>query len=372
MIGKRDNNATMTDIGRSGQDAPAFPPGLPERIDHACAWHGPAMAARSDWIEALSAAELDELARASDRWMGEGADLTALTREHFALPTLAVRLQRVRDELLEGRGFVLLRGVPVAQWGPRRSAVAFYGLGAHLGRALSQNAQGHVLGHVRDAGLSSSDPNVRIYQTRERQTFHTDSADLVGLLCLQTAQRGGLSALVSSTTLYNELRAQRPELTACLFEPLATDRRGEVPAGAKPYFQIPVFNWFAGRLSAIYQRQYINSAQRFADAPRLSARHVEALDRLDALANDPALHFTMALEVGDMQFVHNHVLLHDRTAFEDGPEPTRRRHLLRLWLAPDAAWPLPPVFAQRYGSVVLGARGGVPSTDGRLRAPLDG
>jgi len=229
-----------------------------------------------------------------------------------------------------------------------------------------------VLGHVRDVGLSSADPNVRIYQTHERQTFHTDSADVVGLLCLQTAKRGGLSALVSSTTLYNELRAHRPELAARLFEPLATDRRGEVPTGAQPYFVIPVFNWFAGRLSAIYQRQYIDSAQRFGSAPRLDAQQIEALDLLDALANDPAQHFTMALEVGDLQFVHNHVLLHDRTAFEDGPEPARRRHLLRLWLAPDGARPLPPVFAQRYGSVTPGARGGVPSADGVLRAPLDG
>ena len=159
---------------------------------------------------------------------------------------LAQRLARVHDELLDGRGFVLLRGLPVQAWGRRRSAIAFYGLGAHLGLARSQNAQGHVLGHVRDLGLSSSDPNVRIYQTHDRQTFHTDSADIVGLLCLQTARRGGLSALVSSTTLYNELRARRPDLAAELFKPLATDRRGEVPPGAKPYFEIPVFNWFAG------------------------------------------------------------------------------------------------------------------------------
>ncbi|HET9205673.1 MAG TPA: TauD/TfdA family dioxygenase [Burkholderiaceae bacterium] len=350
----------------------AFPPGLPERIDDAAAWLGPSMAARTDWIEPLSPVELDELARACEPWVGEGVDLTALTREQFALPTLSLRMARVRHDLLDGRGFVLLRGLPVAQWGRRRCAVAFYGLGAHLGRALSQNAQGHVLGHVRDVGLTSRDPHVRIYQTRERQTFHTDSADIVGLLCLQTAQRGGLSALVSSTTLYNELRARSPELVACLFEPLATDRRGEVPAGAKPYFEIPVFNWYEGRLSAIYQRQYIDSAQRFGDAPRLDARHREALDRLDALTNDPALHFTMALEPGDMQFVHNHVLLHDRTAFDDWPEPERRRHLLRLWLAPADARPLPAVYAQRYGSVTPGARGGVPSADGRLRAPLDG
>lgn len=350
---------------------PFFPAGLPARIDHPSAWYGPAMAARSDWIESLSAAELDELAVASTPWLSARADWSALSRGRFVLPTLAPRLARVQRELLEGRGFVLWRGLPLASWGRRQCAVAFYGLGAHLGRALSQNAQGHLLGHVRDLGLSSLDPSVRIYQTRERQTFHSDSADLVGLLCLQGARRGGASALVSSTTLYNELRARRPELAACLFEPLATDRRGEVPPGAKPYFEIPVFNWFAGRLSAIYQRQYINSAQRFADAPRLNVQQCEALDLLDALADDPALHFTMELQPGDMQFVHNHTLLHDRTAFDDWPEPQRRRHLLRLWLAPAVARPLPPVFAQRYGNVVPGYRGGVPSANGHLSAGLE-
>src|SRR5262245_36438972 len=349
----------------------SFPSGLPARIDGPCAWYGPTMAACSDWIEALTPRELDELAAASVPWLAERADLSDLTRERFALPTLAPRLARVQRELLEGRGFVLLRGMPLAQWGRRRCAVAFYGLGAHLGRALSQNAHGHLLGHVLDRGLSSVDPNVRIYQTNERQTFHTDSAYAVGLLGLQSARRGGACALVSSVTLYNEMRARAPALAACLFEPLATDRRGEVPPGAKPYFEIPVFNWYAGQLSVIYQRQYIDSAQRFADVQRLRAQQVAALDLFDALCDDPALHFTMEFQPGDMQFVHNHTLLHARTAFADWPEPDRRRHLLRLWLAPPTARPLPPVYAQRYGSVVPGYRGGVPSADGRLSAGLE-
>jgi hypothetical protein len=363
-------NALMA-ISNSPEPAPSFPPALPSRIDAPSAWVGPDMAARSDWVEPLDDDDLDELARASEPWLAPEADLAQLTRGAFPLPRLAPRLARLSSELLEGRGFVLWRGLPVARWGSRRCAVAFFGLGAHLGRALSQNAKGDLLGHVRDMGLSSRDPHVRIYQTRERQTFHTDSADIVALLCLQEARAGGLSALVSSATLYNEMRKRRPDLAAALFEPLATDRRGEVPRNAKPYFEIPVFNWHAGRLSAIYQRQYIDSAQRFDDAPRLSARQVEALDLLDALSDDPALHFTMRLQPGDMQFVHNHALLHDRTAFEDWPEPHRRRHLLRLWLAPDAGWPLPQVFAQRYGSVEPGARGGVVSADGRLLANLD-
>ena len=340
-----------------------FPAGLPERLSDAAAWRGPEVLAAGDWLQQLSTSELAELQAASLPWLDrverDGAALNQLDSESFALPTLGPRLAALRNELQRGRGLVLLRGLPVDRWGRRCSAVAFYGLGAHLGRPRPQNAQGHLLGHVRDLGLRADDPAVRIYQTHERQTFHTDSCDIVGLLCLQTARAGGESALVSSVTLYNELRARRPDLAALLFQPLATDRRGEVPPGAKPYFEIPVFNWHQGSFAAIYQRQYVNSSQRFADAPRLSAAQVEALDLLDTLANDPALNLHMALEPGDLQFVHNHRLLHDRMAFEDWPEPARRRYLLRLWLAPEDGQPLPPVYAQRYGNVLPGQRGGV-------------
>jgi hypothetical protein len=253
----------------------------------------------------------------------------------------------------------------------REAATAFFGLGAHLGNARSQNGKGHVLGHVRDLGLDAHDPNVRIYQTNARQTFHTDSCDIVGLLCLKTAKSGGLSALVSSTTIFNEMRRRRPDLLQLLFQPIATDRRGEVAAGQRPYFEIPVFTWHEGFLTAIYQRQYIDSAQRFPDAPRLTPAHIEALDLFDALANDPQLHMFMAFQPGDVQLVHNHTVLHDRTGFVDWPEPAHRRHLLRLWLAASDARPLPAIFAQRYGSVTVGDRGGIIVRGTRLHAPLE-
>jgi hypothetical protein len=251
------------------------------------------------------------------------------------------------------------------------TAAVFFGIGQHLGFARPQNARGHVLGHVIDMGLRADDPNVRIYQTHARQTFHTDSSDIVGLVCLQQARSGGDSALVSSNTIYNEMRRDYPELLAALFDPLATDRRGEVAAGQKPFFEIPVFTWHAGLMSTIYQRQYIDSAQRFDDAMRLTPLHVEALDCFDALANDARLNFLMRLEAGDMQFVHNHTLLHDRTAFEDWAEPKRKRHLLRLWLSSPEARPLPEVWAQRYGTVEPGLRGGVTIPEAAWNAPLD-
>ena len=135
--------------------------------------------------------------------------------------------------------------------------------------------------------------------------------------------------------------------------------------------EIPPFTWHEGRLSVFYQRQYIDSAQRFAGAPRLTSAHVAALDMFDGLANDPALHIQMQLAPGDMQFVYNHAMLHDRTGFTDWPEPAQRRHLLRLWLSVPGDRALPPCFAQRYGSLTPGARGGIVTAQTRLHAPLD-
>jgi hypothetical protein len=344
---------------------------LPPSQTGPAAWRGPQMAARDDWIVQLAPAEIAELEAAARGVLARGLDIARLTPADFPLPALGARLDALRLELLHGRGFALVRGLPIARYSRLEAATIFLGLGCHLGRARSQNAQGHVLGHVCDLGLSSADPNVRIYQTHERQTFHTDSSDVVGLLCLREARSGGASLLVSALTIFNELRAARPDLLARLLAPMAHDRRGEVPAGAQPYFMIPVFSWFASELTVFYQRQYFDSARRFAEAPRLTRADIEALDAFDALANDPRLHLAMRLAPGDLQFVHNHVLLHDRTAFEDWPEPQRRRHLLRLWLACPGARVLPPAFAARYGALAVGDRGGIVVPGTRLHAPLE-
>jgi hypothetical protein len=332
---------------------------LPPPISGPSAWYGPDWTARTDWIEALSEAELAEIEASSRRLAEAEPDWRTLRPEDFPLPTLARRLRSIFNEVLSGRGFVLLRGLPVERWGRRLAAIAFLGLGLHGGSLRSQNRDGHLLGHVKDLGLSSRDPNIRIYQTRERQNYHTDSCDVVGLLCLHPARSGGLSSLVSSITIFNEMRRRRPDLARVLFAPIETDRRGEVPAGQEPFFRIPVFNWHGGLLSTVYHRPYIESARRFPGVPSLTPEQIEALDLFDALAEDPALHFCMELRAGDIQFVNNHTLLHDRTAFEDWPEPERKRHLLRLWLAPSQARALPLLFTERYGSVTPGERGGI-------------
>jgi hypothetical protein len=194
----------------------------------------------------------------------------------------------------------------------------------------------------------------------------------VGLLCLKTAKAGGESYLASSMTVYNEVLARRPELMPALFEPFATDRRGEVPEGMQPWFDIPIFNRHAGHLSCIYVRQYIESAQRnFPEARRLTREQREAMDLVDELCNDPSIHLSMEFRPGDIQLLHNHQILHSRGDFENWPEPERHRHLLRLWLAPREARPLPEVFAPRYGSVVPAERGGIVVNGTTFKVPLE-
>ena len=348
----------MNDVIQAAAELQADPT-LPPEVEDRSAWYGSKLTDSTDWIEHISQDEIAEVENAVRELKHSGIEIKNITAEETPLPTFAPRLQGILDEVLNGRGFVLIKSLPVESLTRRQAAIAFLIIGAQLGNLRMQNAQGHLLGHVRDLGRSSDDPNTRIYQTRERQTFHTDSCDVVGLLCLRAAKSGGLSSLVSSTTIFNEMRRRRPDLLRVLMEPIETDRRGEVPEGGKPYFNIPVFNYHKRLVSAIYQRQYIESARRFPGVVSLTPSHIEALNLFDELANDPHLNLMMELQPGDIQLVHNHTILHDRTAFEDYPEPERKRHLLRLWLAPVNARPLPEVYAERYGSITPGDRGGV-------------
>jgi hypothetical protein len=333
---------------------------LPSEQHIASTWYGSDLLCRTDeWIAQLSSVEIAELEAAAETILNSQQEIAALTARDFPLPTLGPKLLVLRHELIHGRGFSLIRGLQTEKYSMRELGTMFYGLGCHIGLPRSQNAMGHMLGHVRDLGVKSSDPKTRIYQTNERQTFHTDSSDVVGLLCLKKAKVGGTSLLVSASTIFNEIHAQRPDLLELLMQPIATDRIGEVPEGMLPYLLIPVFSFHDGNLTVFYQRQYIDSAQRFENAPRLTAKHIEALNMFDRLANDPKLNLTMQLEPGDMQFVYNHALLHDRTAFDDWSDPAEKRHLLRLWLSIPDDRSLPEVFASRFGTVEIGNRGGI-------------
>ena len=307
---------------------------LPPDINGPSAWYGPALQSQRDWIEDLSAAEIAEIERATQQAINAmtdpPVDIPALRSRDFPLPTLAPRLARMLNEVLHGRGFVLIRGLPIERWSKVERATSFFGLGTHLGNARSQNSKGHVLGHVKDLGRSGDDPTGgSTRRTNDRGITPTRAMSSVS--CAWLAQNR--AACRASSQFGDPL--QRNPATATRFarlplDPIETDRRGEVAEGQKPYFSIPVFNWCEGSLSAIYQRKYIDSARRLPGVPSYTAQQRDALDLVDQLVDDPTLNLQMDFHPGDVQLVHNHTLLHDRTAFEDWPQPERNCHRLRV------------------------------------------
>lgn len=348
-------------------------PPLPRFDDHPAAWRGPDMAAHPGWwtwqLNSDQVAELDAAVRQID---ASGRDIVTVTSEDARLDSLREDIEALNHELLRGKGFRLVRGVPVEGYSRRQAAIAFWLLGAKLGRHCPQNAKGHLLGHVRDLGFDYGKPSARAYQTSALLPFHCDTGgDVVALLCLRGGRTGGLSRVVSSVSLYNHLAETQPEAVRTLMQPLYRDRRDEVPENARPWYRMPAFSIEDGRLICSYSASTVVKAQRFDDVPRLSPEQKEAMAAFDAAALNPELRLDMEFRPGDVQFLCNHVTLHSRTGFEDWDEPEKKRHLLRQWIACPDGPALPAWFTEMQGLDVNGRPRGIVCPGAHPFAPLE-
>ncbi|ABS62200.1 Taurine catabolism dioxygenase TauD/TfdA [Parvibaculum lavamentivorans DS-1] len=305
----------------------------PRILETASDWRASDIADEEGWTLRLSAADVAEIDAALAHAKAKGSDLLDVTKVDFPLPLLAGKLARLEDDLINGRGFCRIAGLPVERYSDDDASLIYWGIGMHLGKPWPQNKHGHLLGDVTDQGKSGADPTSRGNEIGGVAfPYHSDGSDLVGLMCLRKAKSGGISTVANAVAIHNELVRTRPDLAALLYEPQPYDYRGEQPEGGQPFYFVPVFTEHGGRLFVRYIRPYIESSQRHADAPRLSAKAREAFDLVDAMCADPAFNVYMDLEPGDMQFVNNYHVLHARTAYEDWPERNRKRHLKRLWL----------------------------------------
>lgn len=325
------------------------------------AWIGPKIQHDSSWIYRVDAAAVQEIEGALAHVKRLGVKIP-FAADAFPLPRFSRELDSILDELETGRGFVLVRGIPRQRYSDEECELIYWGLGVHLGTPVSQNARGHLLGHVRDEGRIHADPNARGYQTNERMDFHTDMlpVDVLGLFCLRSAKSGGASKLVSALTIHNVLRDERPDLLEALYGTFHIDWRGEEPAGERPWFSLPMFSERDGRVTTrINSLPYYDSAARHGEQYRPSAIQREALEMVQEIANRPQLMLSMDFQEGDIQLINNHILLHAREAYEDYPEPGRERHLLRMWIAaPDERRrPLADSLTSRYRWV---KEGGIP------------
>jgi len=317
----------------------------------------------SQWSYRISEPEADELADAVAQVRRNRIPIVEVARENFPLRRFADVLADVRHELADGRGIVMLRGFPLERFDREKTAIAYLGLGGYLGKTMSQNKQGHVLGHVKDLGGDYADPHTRGYMTRAEMRFHADACDYVGLLCLQSSKSGGESRIASSVTVYNRILERRPDLAKALCEDFYRSRSGETNPGDAAFFKQPIFSFAEGYFSATGASAVIDKAQQLPGVPKFTPAQKEAVALYRATVEECAL--DIEFQPGDIQFLNNFVMLHTRRRFEDWPEAARKRHLLRLWLSDPLGRPIP--IEQRQGRAGRGVRlDGVP-----LIAPLD-
>ena len=324
---------------------------IPQVLETACEWDAAGVADPARWTETLSPAEIGELEAAVAHAQAASDNFLSIGKADFPLPTLSRRLKAIERELIDGRGFVRIRGLPRERWTNDQMSLAYWGIGAHLGKPWPQNAKGHVLGDVTDHRKAVGDPTSRGNEVGlVGLDFHCDGSDLVGLMCLQTGVSGGLSAVCNSVALHNRLVRERPDLAAELYKPQPFDYRGEQAPGKPGWYLMPVFTRQGDRLFTRLIRPYILASPRHADAPRLADKALEALTWMQDQAEGCDYSVMMDFQPGDMQFINNYHVLHGRTSYEDDRAGGKIRHLKRLWLETEVLAERPPHFVNRMGS----------------------
>ena len=309
------------------------------------AWRGEDLAHDRSWIHHWSSEAIAALDAALAHLKASGKRFPDFALADFPLPAaLRAELAQHAETLENGRGFVVLRGLPVERYSDEDISALYYGIGLHMGQPVRQNPRGDLLGLVMNVG-DKTQKTTRVYETNSYLPYHTDPSDMVGLLCVRKAREGGLSSLVSVGAIYNEILRTHPEYLGLYYRQWYCAHLCET--GTAPGLT-PIFSYFEGKLACRYLRQYIELGHEMQGLP-LSPVEVEALDLFDRVIHMPELRLDMMLEPGDIQFANNYAVLHSRNGFEDHDDPAQRRKLLRLWVKMPNARALAPEFPGRNG-----------------------
>ena len=316
-------------------------------IAHPAGWRGDEMARRTDWIYHLSDAERSELEAAGAAFLANDPDLRQVDASEYQLPVCREAIAKWAAAMDDGPGLVLVRGLRSDLYSDALSAAIFFVLGLHIGDPMQQNELGDVFDHViATTTLKVSEANALASRTTDRLNFHSDSSDVVGLMCLRGAKAGGESILISGVTIYNEVLRRRPDLVQLLFEPWHYDWYKQDHDAPQRYYTSPMASYVGGVFSMYAGSRIIRSAQDYPEVPRMTPQQYELLDLLDEIYLEPGLPLEMDFRPGDIQWLLNYAALHSRNAYVDFDEPARKRHLLRLWLKRDVDRPLVPNFGR--------------------------
>jgi hypothetical protein len=315
---------------------------LKQKITGPAAWTGQALAGDTSWIHPLTADAIASIDAALAAVKAKGLKFPHFGKPDFPLDAQALKLPQHANELENGRGFVLLRGLPIERYSDDDINIIYYGIGLHLGEPVRQNPKGDLLGSVMNVGDTSL-KTTRVYETNLYLPYHSDPSDVVGLLCVRKAKSGGVSSLVSVAAVYNEILEHHPEFLGLYYRPMYFAHLCEPLPSLSP-----IFSHHLGKLSCRYLRQYIELGHEIREQP-LSKVEFEALDLFDSIIHKASIRVDMMLEPGDIQFANNYAVLHSRTEFEDDANPALHRKLLRLWLKMPNARTLAPEFPGRNG-----------------------
>jgi len=329
-----------------------------EPVTESSAWLPRELKNDVKWIHSLTGVEQQELAEATSDAIRRGLIAEEFEKRDFPLPTVGSVINRLVDEVENGRGIGLIRGVAVNSYDDAQLRILYWGIGVHAGHIISQNSKGQLLAEVTDRGNSYNDPNARGFATNAELVPHVDTSDMTVLLCIRTAKTGGESRLVSSTSVYNSILAEHPEYLEALYQGFYNDLRGEGPTGdinELTHQRIPVYSYHAGRVSCSFNSRMIeNALQKRGET--LDPQTQQAYDFMCSVSRREELTYRFMMEPGDIQMISNHSVFHSRTQYEDHIDPARKRNLYRLWVNVREGRELADDFSDRYNT---GPRGGV-------------
>ncbi|PTQ11892.1 taurine dioxygenase [Sphingomonas oleivorans] len=316
-------------------------------VTTAAAWRGDRLSESEEWIYRLSEAQVAELEGLGRRFVEADPDLRSVTADEYPLIECAEAVACWGRDVDYGRGFVLVRGLRTHLYSDALSAAIYYILGLHMGDPIRQNEMGDLIDHVyATSDKTMDDPTALSSKVRDKLVYHSDSSDVVALMCLRPAKAGGASCLVSGAEIYNEILRRRPDLAPLLLEPFHWDWRRQDHNAPADTYQSPIVSMVDGVFSMYAGSLYILTAQEYPGVPQLTADQIEVLRLFDEITYEPGMAIEMDFRPGDIQWLSNYAALHARTAFTDYPEPQRRRHLLRLWLSRQSGRPVVPGFGK--------------------------
>ncbi|KAK6498347.1 hypothetical protein TWF481_010938 [Arthrobotrys musiformis] len=316
-----------------------LPSGFPARVEGPIVWEGKDWTDEKQWVYELSLAELKEIEDAVEYFKGLNIPLGHISPKTFPLPTFSQTLHSLSKELYSGRGFFVLRTLPVDNLSKLSTAISFAGISSHVGPLRGrQSGNGAVIAHIKDLRATHNLKEIgNAAYTTDAQVFHTDAGDLIALLALEVAAEGGTSRIASSWRVYNEIAETRPDLIGTLAEEWVLDSFG----GNPPYSKRPLLFHEDGKIILQYSRRHFTgylSQKRNPEIPAITEAQAEALDAIHYTAEKYSL--ALNFQKGDMQFINSLGLVHARDGFRDDEEHTR--HLIRLWLRnEELAWKTP-------------------------------